>query len=55
VYAIIIASGVTESTEAGEKRTQRQGGYRDYYKRRFGGTESTEGFEDKDAREALFD
>jgi hypothetical protein len=39
--------------EATEKRIGRRGGYGDYYKRRYGGTEAAEAFEDKEAREAF--
>jgi hypothetical protein len=53
VYARIIASEVTECMEATETRIKRWGGNGDYYKRRFGGTEPTEGFEDKEAREVF--
>jgi hypothetical protein len=53
VYARIIASEVSECMEATEKRIGRRGGNGDYNKRRFGGTESTEVFEDKDVRAAF--
>jgi hypothetical protein len=53
MYARIIASEVTECMEATETRIGRRGGNGDYYKRRFGGTESTEAFEYKEAGEVF--